>query len=658
MKKIDFKCLVAGFILGIVGVTTVFAASGIKSTFLTDTKIFMKDTPVALSESPIMVVKEGSETPVTYIPLRDFFEKSGYDVIWNGENKSVQLYPKPFSVNFGLEEFRRQPLPLIAADHDEDVYLYTLQSSNSDSISTRGAIITYQNLSQYFDWHCMSARLIPPQIKIFDYDSDAKKEIAVALNNGSGTSINIDELHLLKLSESNFIDYKYEPDLCQKELEERITHNFYNMDGKIRITLTTDGGNTNASALSIDLSALYPDEDNPDAFQFFIHTGIQTFKLEENGRIEMNVDLCVCLEDGTNRQSIATVTADVIFSNEHFSLSNIKLTTVEMSNSTQSASNSQLESPFIIEDGVLLKFADSSHITDIVIPPTVTKIVADAFPVNNSIRTIDFRGCSSALKIEPGAFSRCLALHTVNGEFVENMNIPSKFEIGLINGTTIPVSGKPSAEYWQDLESVEISQADVESILSEAEYNGVKMFFYRDPLGNIYLAYETRTKTVRLLQTYNHEERWGYTYGYKISLFENVLGHNGFVVDYPVGAAFESIEYFALIDGQPEPIADCVNQQYEVDLDGDGQKELISEDQKIFSGVRLFIRDGLEIKDIDINNAIETHREFDSLLSVFYVEDLKGFEFHDYYYDGNSYPAYAGPRIAFYYGNGKLYFPE
>ena len=68
MKKIDFKSLVVGFIIGIVGVTTVFAASGIKSTFLTDTKIFMKDTPVALSESPIMFVKEGSETPVTYIP--------------------------------------------------------------------------------------------------------------------------------------------------------------------------------------------------------------------------------------------------------------------------------------------------------------------------------------------------------------------------------------------------------------------------------------------------------------------------------------------------------------------------------------------------------------------------------------------------------------
>lgn len=91
MKKFDVKSLVAGIMIGTMGITTVYAASGIKSAALSNTKITLNGESLPLSKSLISVTMDNEQNESLYIPANELFEKLGYTVNYDGANNSVNL---------------------------------------------------------------------------------------------------------------------------------------------------------------------------------------------------------------------------------------------------------------------------------------------------------------------------------------------------------------------------------------------------------------------------------------------------------------------------------------------------------------------------------------------------------------------------------------
>ncbi|NCB63703.1 MAG: hypothetical protein EOM52_08850 [Clostridia bacterium] len=59
--------------------------------------------------------------------------------------------------------------------------------------------------------------------------------------------------------------------------------------------------------------------------------------------------------------------------------------------------------------------------------------------------------------------------------------------------------------------------------------------------------------------------------------FQNVLGQDGFVLSYQTGLAWQSYDYYGMdTGGTPTLLAECYNAVYELDVDGDGSNELLS----------------------------------------------------------------------------------
>jgi len=91
MKKFDVKSLVAGIIIGTLGITTVYAATGIKSAALSNIKITLNGESLPLSKSLISVTMDNEQNESLYIPANELFEKLGYTVNYDGANNSVNL---------------------------------------------------------------------------------------------------------------------------------------------------------------------------------------------------------------------------------------------------------------------------------------------------------------------------------------------------------------------------------------------------------------------------------------------------------------------------------------------------------------------------------------------------------------------------------------
>lgn len=91
MKKFDVKSIALGFIIGTVGITSVFASDGIKSATLSNAKVTLDEVSVPLKNSLIEIVKDDEKGARLYMPVRELLEYLGYIVNWDGTNDTVNL---------------------------------------------------------------------------------------------------------------------------------------------------------------------------------------------------------------------------------------------------------------------------------------------------------------------------------------------------------------------------------------------------------------------------------------------------------------------------------------------------------------------------------------------------------------------------------------
>ena len=94
MKKFDFKSMVLGFVIAIIGATTVLtvnAASSIRSASFSQARVYWLGQEVPLENPLVSVLAEGETNARLYMPLRELLEFMNFIVEWDGQNNRVNL---------------------------------------------------------------------------------------------------------------------------------------------------------------------------------------------------------------------------------------------------------------------------------------------------------------------------------------------------------------------------------------------------------------------------------------------------------------------------------------------------------------------------------------------------------------------------------------
>lgn len=158
-----------------------------------------------------------------------------------------------------------------------------------------------------------------------------------------------------------------------------------------------------------------------------------------------------------------------------------------------------------------------------------------------------------------------------NGQYASVEDGPVSVKISLTEGA--PFSPE-KAGLDLDGDGREVTTADIaQTLAAQTLPDGTEVLFYISVAGNKYCAY-IPAGTERLIRF--TEESNVYTDGYNISLYENVLGQSGFRIECPRGAAYNANDYYYFDeDGTLWLLAACGSEALEVDLNGDGQKELL-----------------------------------------------------------------------------------
>lgn len=93
MKRFDVKSLAAGVIIGTLGITTVYAATGIQSAILSNTQITLSGVSLQISKSLISVTMDNEQSASLYAPVNELLDKLGYTVNYDSVKNTVDLVP-------------------------------------------------------------------------------------------------------------------------------------------------------------------------------------------------------------------------------------------------------------------------------------------------------------------------------------------------------------------------------------------------------------------------------------------------------------------------------------------------------------------------------------------------------------------------------------
>jgi len=95
MKQLNIKSAVFGFIIGVIGVTTVLttvsAAGRIRSADFVNTSVYFYGQAVPLENQLVSIVREGESNARLYMPIRELLEYMNFIVEWDAETNSVNL---------------------------------------------------------------------------------------------------------------------------------------------------------------------------------------------------------------------------------------------------------------------------------------------------------------------------------------------------------------------------------------------------------------------------------------------------------------------------------------------------------------------------------------------------------------------------------------
>lgn len=119
--KNGVKGFAAGLLVGVVGLTTVFAAGGIKSSAFNTNKVSFNGKELDLSGNQmISVVKDGEDNSSNYMPVRAVLEQMGYKVDWDGNTNTVIIGNMPIELSAEGAKVKRELYDSLGLNPNDD----------------------------------------------------------------------------------------------------------------------------------------------------------------------------------------------------------------------------------------------------------------------------------------------------------------------------------------------------------------------------------------------------------------------------------------------------------------------------------------------------------------------------------------------------------
>ena len=91
IMKEYLKGIATGVVIGVVGLTTAFAAGSIKTATFNENQVIYNGQTLTLSQPMVSVVKEGEKNASNYMPVRAVLEAMGYTVDWDSSRNAVVI---------------------------------------------------------------------------------------------------------------------------------------------------------------------------------------------------------------------------------------------------------------------------------------------------------------------------------------------------------------------------------------------------------------------------------------------------------------------------------------------------------------------------------------------------------------------------------------
>jgi len=286
---------------------SVSAAGMLRSAEYSNSNVYLNGQLIELKNPTALITKQGEDYASSYAPVREIFEKAGYEVRWDDESRSIYL-DSP------------DPMDSLLIAEDGDAKLYNMHNT---------PLIEYKYFSKSFIWPLTTPRRFMPEMKLMDYDKDGKDEIVIAANTGSGTGIDFWELHVIEITEDTSGDMG-EPvidltDNMHESYGEEIARNLsYTVEKGQRSKLIIKYGDTPFD-IDITESGINPDKLDLSYVNLKDGNAHVNYEITDMG-VTMRIQMAVLEKDSPGIAiPVADLIADVKYDGGSFTLENVEI---------------------------------------------------------------------------------------------------------------------------------------------------------------------------------------------------------------------------------------------------------------------------------------------------------------------------------------------
>jgi len=248
MKKLSYVFIVCLIVFSVFAFS-VRAEGGISRAVYSNSEIYFAGQLIEWNTLPVLVVEEDENSAKTYVPIREFFERLGYDVFWQ-ENRSIHIEgPEPGEIKAPDSSDGQLSTMFLAEAGGANFY-----QISGEKREARYTMLTYGDVMKIYNWSAISPRMQYPEMYMKDVDGDGEDEIVIISWPAAGTGIFYNELFVVEIIRENGVAC----DLVATELDTYLDY----IDGVVDLKAETDGGKTflyitcEAQSLTVPLDGL------------------------------------------------------------------------------------------------------------------------------------------------------------------------------------------------------------------------------------------------------------------------------------------------------------------------------------------------------------------------------------------------------------------
>ncbi|MDL2216121.1 hypothetical protein LJB81_00140 [Desulfovibrio sp. OttesenSCG-928-M14] len=210
------------------------------------------------------------------------------------------------------EAFAAKKATLVAAIESEGVEIYNLGEGNY--------LLRCDGIPEPVEFPADPFRA-DPRLRIFDYDQDGEKELAVLVYIGGGTGVSLEDIYFFKKQNGKLVECPYTPEGWYTDLiKKAVGFKTWRENGRMFVEFTSP-----SDTVRIDVTGDLG-QDSPAEPASELKCGdVVAFKLGDNGNITMEAAMGALVNNRYTPDYYADVTAKITFTGGKAALTDVRI---------------------------------------------------------------------------------------------------------------------------------------------------------------------------------------------------------------------------------------------------------------------------------------------------------------------------------------------